>query len=94
MNITKQVTFIAKDECITQMKDLLITMVKASKAEVGCLLYDIFQLKEEPTKFIVVESWENEKALDGHKLSSHYIHYKANFEPFCANKFSNDLETL
>ena len=94
MTITKQVTFIAKEDSIEQMRALLVTMVEASKAEKGCLLYDIFQLKDELTKFIVVESWESEEALDGHKLSAHYIHYKANFEPFCADKFSNDLEVL
>ncbi len=69
-------------------------MVEASKAENGCLLYDIFQVKETPKKFIVVESWENEKALDGHKQSAHYNHYKANFEVFCDEKYSDELEVL
>ncbi|WP_024955937.1 putative quinol monooxygenase [Sulfurospirillum arcachonense] len=92
MTITKQVTFIAKDGCIEDMKALLKTMVQASKDEEGCLLYDIFQLKNEPKKFIVVESWADEKALDGHKASAHYNHYKSTFEPYCAEKFSDDLE--
>ncbi len=94
MTITKQVTFIAKDDGIEKMKELLTTMVNASKEEDGCLLYDIFQLKNEPKKFIVVESWRDEKALDGHKLSAHYAYYKSNFEPYCAKKFSDDLEVL
>lgn len=94
MIITKQVTFIANDNHILQMKELLTTMVDASKAEDGCLLYDIFQLKQEQSKFIVIESWENEEALNGHKKSSHYIHYKANFEPYCKYKSSDDLEIL
>jgi len=94
MIITKKVTFIAKDEYIEEMKDLLKTMVQASKDEKGCLLYDIFQFKAKPEEFLVVESWEDEEALEGHKNSSHYKHYKANFEPFCAFKSSDDLETL
>lgn len=94
MNITKQVTFIAKDDGIKEMKSLLKTMVKASKEEDGCLLYNIFQLVNEPKKFIVVESWKDEKALDGHKNSNHYKYYKANFQPFCEEKFSNDLITI
>ena len=94
MTITKQVTFIAKEDGIQMMKELLKTMVEASKAEDGCLLYDIFQLKDEPRKFIVVESWRDEASLDGHKLSSHYAYYKSNFEPYCAEKFSDDLITL
>ena len=94
MIITKQVTFIAKENYISQMKELLTTMVDASKVEDGCLLYDIFQFKEEPSKFIVIESWENEEALNGHKKSEHYKHYKKNFEPFCKYKSSDDLEIL
>ncbi len=94
MTITKQVTFIAKPNYIEELKALLTTMVAPSKAEDGSLLYDIFQLKNEPAKFIVVESWADEKALDGHKLSAHYKYYKSNFEPFCAQKYSDDLEIL
>jgi quinol monooxygenase YgiN len=94
MTITKQVTFIAKDDGIDEMKRLLKTMVQASKAEDGCLLYDIFQLKNEPKKFIVLESWRDEKALDGHKLSAHYAYYKSHFEPYCEEKFSDDLDVL
>jgi quinol monooxygenase YgiN len=94
MTITKQVTFIAKNDSIEQMKELLSTMVNASKIEDGCLLYDIFQLKNQPTKFIVIESWENENALNMHKKSSHYNYYKSNFEPFCVDKFSNDLDII
>jgi quinol monooxygenase YgiN len=94
MTITKQVTFVAKDSGIEEMKALLKTMVQSSKNEEGCLLYDIFQLKDEPKKFIVVESWADEKALDGHKRSAHYKHYKESFEPYCEEKFSNDLITL
>lgn len=94
MVITKQVTFIAKKENIEELKALLKTMVQASKEEKGCLLYDIFQVNSQKEKFIVVESWENEASLDGHKVSAHYKHYKANFEVFCAHKDSLELETL
>ena len=94
MTITKQVTFIAKDDGIEKMKELLTTMVEASKAEDGCLFYHICQLKAEPKKFVVLESWKDEKALDGHKLSAHYAYYKSNFEPYCAEKFSDDLQVL
>ena len=94
MVITKKVTFIAKEDSIEQMKNLLKTMIQASKDEKGCLVYEIFQFKNKPSEFLVVESWENEEALEGHKNSSHYKHYKSNFEPFCADKYSDDLETL
>ncbi|WP_375723388.1 antibiotic biosynthesis monooxygenase [Arcobacter sp. KX21116] len=94
MNIIKKVTFIAKDDSIKEMKDLLKTMVEPSKNEKGCLSYEIYQLKENPAKFVVVEAWEDEEALEGHKTTEHYKYYKANFEPYCKDKYSDDLEII
>lgn len=94
MTITKEVTFIAKENDIEKMKELLITMVEPSKAEEGCLFYHICQLKENPKKFIVLESWRDEEALDFHKSTAHYKHYKSSFEPYCAEKSSDEVEVL
>lgn len=94
MPITKKVTFIAKEGCVEEMKALLKTMVDASKAEDGCELYEIFQTKAEPSKFVVIETWRDDAALKGHQQSAHYAHYKANFEPFCAEKYSDELDLI
>ncbi|HIP59547.1 MAG TPA: antibiotic biosynthesis monooxygenase, partial [Campylobacterales bacterium] len=79
MTITKKVVFIAKEDSIEALKALLGTMVQASRVEEGCLLYNIYQMKDKPTTFVVLEAWENEEALDGHKHSAHYLHYKSNY---------------
>ncbi len=94
MTITKRVTFIAKDGDEQKMKELLAAMVKPSKAEVGCVFYEIFQYENNRKKFMAVETWENEKALDGHKTSAHYKVYKSSYEPFCNKKYSDELEVL
>lgn len=94
MNITKRVTFIAKPDGIEKMKELLSSMVKPSKAEDGCLFYEIFQYKDRPEKFMAVETWRDNKALDGHKASEHYKIYKSSYEPYCLDKYSNELEVL
>jgi len=94
MTITKQVTFVAKEENIEELKALLITMIDDSKAEDGCLFYHIHQMSDKPTTFVVLESWENDDALEGHKNSTHYLHYKANFEQYTADKFSDNLNDL
>jgi len=94
MPITKNVFFIAQDDKVNELKALLETMVEASRAENGCLLYNIYQTDSDPKTFVVIETWENETALDGHKNSAHYKHYKANFEPFAADKWSNELTPI
>lgn len=94
MEITKKVVFIAKDTCIEELKALLITMIEPSRKEEGCLLYNIYQLPNKPTEFVVVETWENEAYLKAHGQSEHYNHYKANFEPFTADKYKDDMSIL
>ena len=94
MSITKRVTFIAKDGCEERMKELLSAMVQPSKAEEGCVFYEIFQYENNPKKFMAVETWESEAALDGHKTSPHYKVYKSSYEPYCEKKYTDELEVL
>lgn len=94
MTITKKVTFIAKKENIKEIKELLSAMVEPSKAEEGCIFYEIFQSKERPQKFFAVETWRDEAALDGHKASAHYKIYKSSYEQYCEDKYSDELEVL
>ena len=94
MTITKSVTFIAKEGSEAKMKELLSAMVVPSKAEEGCLFYEIFQYENDRKRFMAVETWENEAALDGHKASAHYAVYKSSYEPYCDDKYSDELEVL
>ncbi len=91
---TKKVVFVAKEGCIEDLKRLLTDMVKPSRAEKGSLLYHIYQMKEKPDTFVVIETWENEEALEGHRNSSHYKYYKSHFEQFTAEKYSDELIEL
>ncbi len=94
MSLIKKVVFIAKDNSIEELKSLLETMIEASRAEEGCELYDIYQIKDKPNTFVVIESWESENALIGHQNSPHYIHYKSNYEQYTADKYSDELVSL
>lgn len=96
MTITKRVTFIAKEdeESIAKMKALLSAMVEPSKAEKGCIFYEIFQYENNPRKFMAVETWENDEALEGHKASAHYAVYKSSYEPYCEKKYTDELIVL
>ncbi len=94
MTITKRVTFIAKEGSAEKMKELLTAMVAPSKAEEGVIFYEIFQYEKNPNKFMAVETWADEKALDGHKASQHYKIYKSSYEQYCEHKYSDELEVL
>lgn len=92
--VTKRVTFIAKEGSEAKMKELLIAMVAPSKIEDGCIFYDIFVYENNPRKFMAVESWRDEAALNGHKGTEHYATYKSSYEPYCEKKYSDELEIL
>ena len=94
MTITKQVIFVAKKESIEELKVLLTDMVEPSQKSKGCLLYHIYQMNDKPNTFVVIESWKDEEALDGHKNSAHYNYYKSHFEPYTAEKYSHSLSSL
>ncbi len=94
MHITKRVTFMAKEGCEDKLKELLEAMVAPSKAEKGCLNYNIYQYKNNSRKFMAVETWESEKALDGHRNSTHYAIYKSSYEPYTEKKYTNELDYL
>jgi len=94
MTITKRVTFIAKEGSEVKMKELLTAMVAPSKVEDGCIFYDIFEYADNPRKFMAVESWRDNDALDGHKSTEHYAVYKSSYEPYCEKKYSDDLVIL
>ena len=76
------------------MRELLTAMVVPSKMEDGCIFYDIFEYENNSRKFMAVESWRDNDALDGHKSTSHYAVYKSSYEPYCEKKYSDDLLIL
>jgi quinol monooxygenase YgiN len=94
MTITKRVTFIAKEGSEEKLKELLTAMVEPSKKERGCLFYYIFEYENNKRKFMAVESWEDEEALEGHKNSDHYAVYKSSYEPYCEKKYTDELIEL
>ena len=94
MRLTKRVTFVAKPNQEEKLKELLSAMVKPSKKEDGCINYNIYQYKDNPRKFMAVETWRDEEALDNHKKSPHYAIYKSSYEPYCEKKYTNELDYL
>ena len=94
MAITRQIIFLAKKDCIEEFKALLKSTIKGSKEEQGCLMYEAFQTKSNLVEFIVIDSWENEEALNKHYESEHYLHFINNFKQYNAHIEPFELEVL
>ena len=94
MVITRQIIFLAKKDCIEGLKELLNSTIKDSKKEEGCLMYEVFQTKSNPVEFIVIDSWENEEALNKHYETPHYSHFINNFKQYNAHIEPFELDVL
>ena len=53
-----------------------------------------YRTKNDKKRFMAVETWENEAALDGHKNSEHYKIYKSSYEPYTVDKYTDELDFL
>ena len=56
------------DEVVAGLNEL----AAGSRAEEGCIGYDIFQNTIEPTSLIIVETWADDAALTAHQSTPHY----------------------
>lgn len=63
----------AKDAAdVPKLRDLLARAMRLSRAEPGCLRYDVYHSTAEPRRFTLVEHWADQAAVDAHRLAEAY----------------------
>lgn len=55
-----------KEENRERVAELLLEYVEPALSEPGCLYYDIFQERDNPNKFYILDGWANQEAVDAH----------------------------
>lgn len=90
-NIYVIATIKAKEGKEDYIKFHLCKLTQPTRGEYGCIKYDFFQDKDDPTLFNSFERWKNEFALEKHLASKHVIEYleetKEEVEEFEIKKF-------
>ena len=61
----------AKEESVTLVKAELEKLVGPTRAEKGCIQYDLNQDNDDPTHFLFFELWENRELWQVHMESAH-----------------------
>ncbi len=61
----------ANAETVSEVRELLCSLVEPTRKESGCITYELLQNTEDPTDFTFVEEWESEAALASHAASDH-----------------------
>ena len=63
---------VARPDTVDKVREILSGLIPLSRAEPGCLKYDLFQNTSDPTDFTFMETFANEAALAIH-ASAPYI---------------------
>lgn len=57
---------------VATVRELLVSAMRLSRTEPGCLRFEVYQSEPEPRRFTLVEHWESDAALDAHRLGAAY----------------------
>lgn len=70
----------AQPDQVELVKTELKKLVKPTRAEKGCLQYDLHQDNADPARFVFFENWESRGLLEAHLNSQHLKDFVANTE--------------
>ncbi|MBK5142434.1 antibiotic biosynthesis monooxygenase [Budviciaceae bacterium BWR-B9] len=73
--ITIVATLTIKADFQAPLMDALKKLVDSSRAEEGCLQYDLHQDNKNPLVYVFIERWASQEILDIHSKSSHFVSF-------------------
>jgi quinol monooxygenase YgiN len=92
--IAKKITVEANTGQEAALKEMLSSLVEPSRAEEGCLRYDVFEVEKNPGHFLLIEIWQTAEHLDKHKKTAHFLKFKNAAGVLVASKSSEALNDL
>ncbi len=70
----------AKPEKVELVKSELLKLIPITRAEEGCIQYDLHQDNETPAHFMFYENWESRELWQTHMANDHLSAYSAAVE--------------
>lgn len=84
----KKVTVVAKFKAKAgkekALKEAIMACVAPTRAEAGCINYDLHQSSEDKALFMLYENWVSKKSLDEHLEMPYLVDLKAKAGQLCA----------
>ena len=71
-----------KPDTKNEVRSVFESLIEPTRAEAGCLQYELLQNAADPTEFVLLEEWSNQTALDLHTAASHTKNAEAKVEPY------------
>ncbi len=88
MPTTILATVEAKPEAAHEVEAALKKMIKPTRAEVGCIRYELFRSNDKTGTFHLLETYADDEALGHHHASPHFAELVASL----ADKLASDLQ--
>lgn len=57
---------------VEKVRELLAEQARLSREEPGCARFEVYQSQNDALKFLLVERWETQEALDVHRTAQAY----------------------
>ncbi|SBV93469.1 putative quinol monooxygenase [uncultured Dysgonomonas sp.] len=75
-----------KPEAIKDILPIFQAVVQGSQEEDGCISYNVHQDTGDSTRFIILEEWESQAAIDFHGNTEHFKTYQKASKDMVAKK--------
>ena len=75
MSVSLLASLYCKKDAEAAFDTELKKLVEASKKEPGCMAYELYQYKDEPTIYVIEDEWEDDDALAMHMETPHYKYF-------------------
>lgn len=85
--LTIVANIIAKEDKIDLVKTELLKLIDVTRAEEGCINYDLHQDNEDPAHFLFFENWTSRELWQQHMGNQHLADYMAATEG-CVEQFT------
>ncbi|WP_290704089.1 putative quinol monooxygenase [Amphritea sp.] len=84
----------ARLEDVQRVKAELISLIEPTRAEQGCIQYDLHQDNQTPQVFVFYENWESRELWLRHMESEHLKRYSVAIEGAVASFTVNEMNCV
>lgn len=85
---------VAHEDKIERVKSELLKLIDITRAEEGCINYDLHQDNENPAHFTFFENWASRELWQTHMSNQHLADYSAATEGCVASFVVNEMTLI
>ncbi|MGZ9898858.1 putative quinol monooxygenase [Shewanella gaetbuli] len=85
---------IAHEDSIELVKSELVKLIDVTRAEEGCINYDLHQDNDNPAHFTFYENWQSRKLWQNHMQNQHLAEYMTATQGHVASFTLNEMAQI